>query len=87
VPRKLGILVYDESLAALVDSPTPLPAGSPMEVEVRAATVWACELMRRALLPRAPGLTAAHIDFWLWESGHQKPPDDLPNHRTVTTVY
>ena len=85
--RKLGILVYDEALANLVDSQTPLPAGSRMEVEIRAATVWAGELIRQALLPRAPGLTACHVDYWLWEAGQQKSPAGLPYHRTLTTAY
>ncbi len=85
--RKLGILVYDEGLAAQVDNLTLLEAGSRPEVEIRAATVWAGELMRRALVRRAPELTAAHIDFWLWETSQSKSPDDLPYHRTVTTAY
>ncbi len=87
VLRKLGILAYDESLAALVDNLTPLPAGGRMEVEIRAATVWACERIRQVLLPRAPGLTAAHVDFWLWETGQHRSPGDLPYHRTLTTAY
>jgi hypothetical protein len=87
VLRKLGILVYDEELAALVNSQTPIPAGSRMEIEIRAATVWAGEGMRRALHDRVPGLTAAHIDFWLWETSQRKSPDDRPYHRTLTTAY
>jgi hypothetical protein len=87
VLRKLGILVYNDALSALVDSQTPIPAGSRMEIEIRAATVWAGERMRRALLGRAPGITAAHIDFWLWETSQHKSPDDRPYHRTLTTAY
>ena len=87
VLRRLGILVYDEALAAFVDSQTPLPAGSRMEVEIRAATVWAGALIRQALQPRAPALTAAHVDYWLWETSHHKSPGDRPHHRTLTTAY
>ncbi len=87
VLRKLGILVYDEALSAQVDSRTLIPAGSRMEVEIRAATVWAGELIRRALLPQAPHLTAAHVDSWLWETGQHKSLDDHPYHRTLTTAY
>jgi hypothetical protein len=87
VLRKLGILVYDEELSALVDGQTPIPAGSRMEVEIRAATVWAGEEMRQALLDRAPGITATHIDFWLWETSQRKSPDDRPYHRTLTAAY
>ncbi len=87
VLRKLGILVYDEALSTLVDSQTPIPAGSRMEIEIRAATIWAGERIRQALLGRAPEITAAHIDFWLWETGQRKSPDDRPYHRTLTTAY
>jgi hypothetical protein len=87
VLRKLGILVYDKALASLVDNRTPIPAGSRMEVEIRAATIWAGELIRQALLGRAPQITAAHIDFWLWETSQRKSPDDRPYHRTLTTAY
>ena len=87
VLRKLGILVYDEALSALVDSQTPIPAGSRMEIEIRAATVWAGEQIRQALAGRAPKITAAHIDFWLWETSQRKSPDDRPYHRTLTTAY
>jgi hypothetical protein len=58
-----------------------------MEVEIRAATIWTGELMRRELRPRAPELTASHIDFWLWEAGQAKSPGDKPYHRTRTTAY
>lgn len=87
VMRRLGILIYDQDLSALVDSQTPIPAGCRMEVEIRAATVWAGELMRRALVPRSPGITACHIDYWLWETGQHKVPGARPYHRTLTTAY
>jgi hypothetical protein len=87
VLRKLGILVYDEALSTLVDSQTPIPAGSRMEIEIRAATIWAGERIRQALAGRAPEITAAHIDFWLWETSQRKSPDDRPYHRTLTTAY
>jgi len=93
VLRKLGILLYDGELTRWIENKTPVPAGSRMEVEIRAATVWACELVRQAI--EAPGasegkvasLTAAHVDYWLWEAGQHKSPDDLPYHRTLTTAY
>ena len=87
VLRKLGILIYDEALSAQVDRQIPIPAGSRMEVEIRAATVWAGELIRRALLPQAPHLMAAHVDFWLWEASQRKSLNDRPYHRTLTTAY
>jgi hypothetical protein len=95
VLRRLGILVYDEKLAAAVDGQTLIPAGSRWEVEIRVATVWAAELMRRALVPRLPEIIASYrstpltacLDYWLWYAGRQRGPGVQPHHRTLTTAY
>jgi hypothetical protein len=87
VLRRLGILVYDAALAATVDGQTLIPAGDRREVEIRAATVWAVELMRRTLAPRLPEVSAMHLDYWLWDAGRQQGPDIRPYHRTLTTAY
>jgi hypothetical protein len=87
VLRDMGILVYSPALAASVDSEVPIRAGDPREVEIRVATVWAGELMRRALAPRIPDVTAMHIDYWLWSAGQQQSALKQPYHRTLTTAY
>jgi hypothetical protein len=87
VLRRMGILIYDAGLAATVDSETLIPAGDGREVEIRAATVWAAELMRRALVPRLPQVTALHLDYWLWYAGRDQGPGIKPYHRTLTTAY
>ncbi len=87
VLRRLGILVYDPELAAVVDSQTLIPAGDRREVEIRAATVWSAELMRRCLSPRLPHVTALHLDYWLWYAGRDQGPGLKPYHRTLTTAY
>jgi hypothetical protein len=84
--RQLGILVYDPALTALVDSRAELPPGSPAEVELRAATVWGVELLRRALAARGLPLAAYQLDWYLWElAQHQSNP--RPYHRTRTIFY
>jgi len=87
VLRRMGILVYDAGLVATVDGEILIPAGDRREVEIRAATVWAAELMRRALIPRMPHLTALHLDYWLWYAGRDQGPGIKPYHRTLTTAY
>jgi len=49
VLRHYGVLEYHPSLAQHIDAQELLEAGSE-EVELRAATVWACELLRREML-------------------------------------
>ncbi len=87
VLRRLGILSYDSQLAEAIHSRTLIPAGDRREVEIRIATIWAAELMRRALALRVPEITALHLDYWLWAAGRQQGPDIEPYHRTLTTAY
>lgn len=86
VLRQEGVLVYGADLAARVDSLELLPAGSPEEVEIRAATIWAGELLRRALGARGVRALASEIDYYLWTLS-QTAPDMQPYHRTRTIYY
>jgi hypothetical protein len=87
VLRGLGILTYSPALAATVDARTLIPAGSPTEVEIRAGTIWACELLRQALADRGRMLHAFEVDWLLWTAGQSLPPDTRPYHRTLTIFY
>ncbi len=87
VLRRLEILRYRSPLADQIDQCEPLAAGSREEIEIRVATVWAADLMRQALIPRRPEITALHIDYWLWREGQAKGPAIKPYHRTRTIYY
>ena len=94
--REAGILVYADALAATVDRQERIPPGDPREVEIRAATVWGCELLRQALQrhrDRQPGaptsghpLRAFEVDWLLW-SDAQGRTISKPYHRTRTMFY
>jgi hypothetical protein len=79
--RHVGILAYDSRLAQKVDSLILLEKGSREEVEIRASTIWACELLSQEL-----EVPATIVDNAIWSlSGsllHMKP-----YHRTLTTSY
>jgi hypothetical protein len=77
-----GVLIYDAELADTVDSGRELPAGGPMEREIRACTVHACELLARRL--DVPPRT---LDNWLWNRGQEPPYRDRPAHLTRTVFY
>jgi Potential Queuosine, Q, salvage protein family len=85
--RRHGALVYAPALAAQVDSYTLIPAGSEAELEIRAATVWAVELLRRALVARGIARPASAIDYRLWVASQAPDPAMRPYHRTVTIYY
>lgn len=85
--RALGVLRYSDELANAIDTWTPIDAGSPWEVELRAATVWAChELCLRVNALRPPELSVvdAQIDARLWLPFHAGP---IRHHLTRTIYY
>ncbi|MGI8475344.1 MAG: queuosine 5'-phosphate N-glycosylase/hydrolase [Thermomicrobiales bacterium] len=87
VLRHLGAIRYDDELAATIDARIPIPTGSPAEVEIRAATVWACELLRSALARRGNDVRAFEVDWALWMAGQTLPTRSQPYHRTYTVFY
>jgi hypothetical protein len=85
--RELGILRYDEALAARVDDELPIESGSPEEVEIRASTIWVVELIRRQLERLGKGLMAYEIDWVLWNMAQEPTYKKRPYHRTLTVYY
>jgi hypothetical protein len=87
VLRQLGILVYTAELAEKVDRMILLEPGCPEEVEIRANTVWAVELIRQALKDQGRDMKATEIDWLLWTLGQDDHYRQKPYHRTVTIFY
>ncbi|MGQ9601829.1 MAG: queuosine 5'-phosphate N-glycosylase/hydrolase [Candidatus Bipolaricaulia bacterium] len=87
VLRQLGILRYSLELAAKVDRLEPLPPGSPEEIEIRANTIWAVELLRQELARLGQALMSVELDWLLWEMGQREEFKQKPHHRTVTIFY
>ncbi len=87
VLRRLGILVYSERLARLVDSRVILEPGSSEEVEIRASTVCAIDSLRRELEKNGRKCRAVEVDWLLWQMGQEPSPADLPYHLTRTVYY
>jgi len=86
VLRYYNVLEYHPALAERIDNKDVLDANSEEEVEIRAATIWACELLRRRMQQRGHKVTSAEIDQRLWLLG-QKSADMKPYHRTRTIFY
>jgi Potential Queuosine, Q, salvage protein family len=82
VLRVDGVLRYHPELAARVDAGCPLAPGSPMEREIRACAVHACELLAGRL-----GVPPRILDNWLWNRGQAPPYNERPAHRTHTVFY
>jgi len=87
VLRHLGILHYTPDLAKKVDQGIYLEPGSPAEVEIRANTIRAVELIRQEMNRRGKNLKAFEIDWILWNLGQIGEYRTKPYHRTVTIFY
>jgi hypothetical protein len=86
VLRHYHVLEYDSTLAQRVDNQELLPTESEEEIEIRAATIWACEFLRRQMQQQGYTMTAAEIDQRLWLMG-QESTAMRPYHRTRTIYY
>lgn len=87
VLRRFGVLCYAPELEDAIRAHQLIPAGSPWEVEIRAATVWGCELIRHVLMNTEKPLRSFEIDWALWLTGQSLPPGTEPYHRTPTIFY
>jgi hypothetical protein len=87
VLRRDGILVLAPDLARRLESREALPARGPEEVAIRAATIWGCEWLARALsAEQGTPVPAMDVDYLLWCAGQDKS-GLRPYHRTRTICY
>jgi len=87
VLRHVGILRYAQALSQKIDQKMLLTSGSPDEIEIRANTIWAVELMRQELNRMGRELRAFEIDWILWNMGQDLAFKARPYHRAVTIFY
>lgn len=83
--RHLGILRLTPELAARIESGTELAAGGEEEVEIRAATIQAVDMMIKSLSSLGKRVTAWQVDWFLWETA--RGPNISANHHRTRTVY
>ncbi len=85
--RKLGILEYTPTLAEKIDTEIEIVHNSPEEVEIRANTIWAVELIKQEVKKRSPQIMSFEVNDHLWLATQEKFDGDKPYHRTRTTAY
>lgn len=83
--REFGVLIYISDLAQKIDQMILIPQGSREEIEIRAATIWAIELMHQHLLQYSAG----QIDnaIWLLSQEANFLKIARPHHRTYSIFY
>lgn len=87
VLRRDGVLHYDPGLAQHVDAGDLIEPQSPEEIEIRAATVHAGELLVQELQRLGRPVTAVEVDAFLWNRGLEPAYASPPPHRTRTIYY
>jgi len=87
VLRQLGVLSYAPELAERIARYELIPFESDEELEIRASTVWAVELLRQELARQGRAMPAYAIDWALWQAGQSLPDGAEPYHRTLTVYY
>lgn len=83
----MGILRYDAELERTIAAGEPIPARSPEEVEIRAHTIYATELLTEEvnrIRPPARQVIVPQIDYRLWSHYHET---FRPHHLTRTIMY
>jgi hypothetical protein len=87
--RHTGIMKYAPDLAARVDARQLIAAGSPEELALRWATVYAGDRLLTALQARGNAVTAPALDYRLWYEAVLGPEAATfgEHHRTVTLKY
>ncbi|MBI4738384.1 hypothetical protein HY772_02270 [Candidatus Woesearchaeota archaeon] len=87
VLRELDILEYSKELSARVDKKIILPHDCEEEIEIRANTIWAVELIKQKIQERIPDIDSIHVNDHLWLASQIKSPETKPHHLTRTTAY
>jgi hypothetical protein len=83
VLRLDGILRFDPQLVARIDRGELIEHGSAEEVEIRACSLHAVELISAEL----PEACAAEVDQFLWHRGQRPAYKAVPRHRSRCTAY
>ena len=84
VLRALGILEYNNELATIVDEKKEIKENSEYETEIRACTIVAIDMIKKALKNKIP---AIDINDIIWNLGQDKTRDYKPYHLTRTMDY
>lgn len=93
----LGIISYSDNFLKMLESSTLLPNGSKLEVEIRGCSIWAVELLKRAIKEKIdrdkaheeiPILNGIILDFFIWDFATENIEKlNIPFHRTRSIYY
>lgn len=82
-----GLLSYALDLKSKIAARQPLASGSRDEIEIRACTVHAVELLRRTYADSGIQVTSQGLDYLLWNRGQAQKYRQSPTHITCCVYY
>ena len=85
--RGFGILKYSASLAEKIDQKVSIQKDSKEEIEIRANTIWAVELIKEALQKQGKNYSSFEINDHIWLLSQDKSHGFGPYHLTETSSY
>lgn len=85
--RSYGILEYSEVLADIIDCGELIEPGSVYEVEIRASTIKAADLLKNSLANSGLKPSAYEIDWILWNKSQDVSNVTKPYHRCLNIYY
>lgn len=85
--RHLGVLIYSTDLSRRVDGMQDIAFGSTEEIEIRANTIVAVQMLHDLLKADLPEVLVLHVDWLLWQWGESVQEHIQPHHRTLTIYY
>lgn len=86
----LGILRYDDAVTQRLRANPHLESGCELECEIRAASIWAVEKLKRELQSRhSRNVNSIQLDFYLWGLAKSKMSEmqSIPFHKTRHVYY
>ncbi len=85
--RRLGILSYSAYLSNKIDNQIQIKKDSAEEVELRASTIIAVDLITKRLKKKIKDINSIYVNDYIWLLSQKKLINDKPYHLTRTTTY
>jgi hypothetical protein len=79
------VLEYSSGLEKKIENKILIPAGSEEEIEIRAATIWACEYLKEELEMLGKKFFSFEIDWILWDKSQKVEMKN--NYHLTKTIY
>lgn len=87
VLQRLEILSYSDVLKKKILAKECIKHSSPEEVEIRANTIVAIEMIKQELKKHGKNLSSGTISNYVWLLGRDRNINLVPHHQTITTAY